>query len=167
MKHDPHTNVAELMQGIGRAARAAARVLALAPAEQKNRALRAAAAALRARGSEILAANDSDMRAAAAGRTSAALLDRLRLDADRVERHGPWTRGHRESRRSHRQGVGAMVPPERFGYPAGERAPGRDRHHLREPPQRHRRRRRAVPEIEQRRDFAGRLGKRRIQRGDP
>ncbi|HSY95453.1 MAG TPA: glutamate-5-semialdehyde dehydrogenase [Steroidobacteraceae bacterium] len=85
MKHDPHPDVAELMQGIGRAARAAARVLALAPAEQKNRALSAAAAALRAHGSEILAANAGDMRAAAAGRTSAALLDRLRLDADRVE----------------------------------------------------------------------------------
>ena len=85
MKHDPHPNVAELMQGIGRAARAAARMLALAPAEQKNRALRAAAAALRAHGSEILAANDSDMRAAAARRTSAALLDRLRLDAHRVD----------------------------------------------------------------------------------
>ncbi|MHB8476091.1 MAG: glutamate-5-semialdehyde dehydrogenase [Steroidobacteraceae bacterium] len=85
MKHDPHPNVAELMQGIGRAARAAARELALAPAEQKNRALRAAAAALRAQGSEILAANDRDMRAAAARRTSAALLDRLRLDAGRVD----------------------------------------------------------------------------------
>jgi glutamate-5-semialdehyde dehydrogenase len=85
MNHDPHPDVAGLMQGIGRAARAAARVLALAPAEQKNRALRAAAAALRAHGSEILAANAGDMRAAAAGRTSAALLDRLRLDADRVE----------------------------------------------------------------------------------
>ena len=85
MTHDPHPTVAELMQGIGRAARAAARVLALAPAEQKNRALRAAATALRANGSEILAANAGDMRAAAAGRTSAALLDRLRLDADRVE----------------------------------------------------------------------------------
>jgi len=85
MKHDAHSNVAQLMQSIGRTARAAARVLALAPTEQKNRALGAAAAALRARRGEILAANDRDMSAAAARQTSAALLDRLRLDDGRVE----------------------------------------------------------------------------------
>ena len=85
MKHDARPNVAQLMQSIGRAARAAAQVLALAPTEQKNRALGAAAAALRAHRSEILAANDRDMSAAAARQTSAALLDRLRLDDGRVE----------------------------------------------------------------------------------
>ena len=84
MKHDSPP-VADLMQGIGRAARAAARVLALAPTEQKNRALRAAAAALRAQRIKILAANDSDMRAAADLETSGALLDRLRLDDNRVD----------------------------------------------------------------------------------
>jgi glutamate-5-semialdehyde dehydrogenase len=73
------------MQDIGRAARAAARVLAHAPAEQKNRALRAAAAALRAQRIKILAANDSDMRAAANLKTSGALLDRLRLDDNRID----------------------------------------------------------------------------------
>jgi glutamate-5-semialdehyde dehydrogenase len=85
MNHDARPNVAELMQSIGRAARAAARVLALAPTEQKNRALRAAAAALRAQRGEILAANNRDMSAAAARQTTAALLDRLRLDDGRVE----------------------------------------------------------------------------------
>jgi glutamate-5-semialdehyde dehydrogenase len=85
MKQDVLPNVAELMQSIGRAARAAARVLALAPTEQKNRALRAAAAALRAQRGEVLAANNRDMSAAAARQTSAALLDRLRLDDGRVE----------------------------------------------------------------------------------
>jgi len=84
VKHDSPP-VADLMQGIGRAARAAARVLALAPTEQKNRALRAAAAALRAQRIKILAANDSDMRAAANLETSGALLDRLRLDDNRVD----------------------------------------------------------------------------------
>jgi glutamate-5-semialdehyde dehydrogenase len=77
--------VADLMQSIGRAARAAARVLALAGTEQKNHALRAAAAALRAHAPRILAANEADMRAAAARKLSAALLDRLKLDAVRVE----------------------------------------------------------------------------------
>jgi glutamate-5-semialdehyde dehydrogenase len=84
VKHDSPP-VADLMQGIGRAARAAARALALAPTEQKNRALRAASAALRAQRIKILAANDSDMRAAANLETSGALLDRLRLDDNRVD----------------------------------------------------------------------------------
>jgi glutamate-5-semialdehyde dehydrogenase len=77
--------VGDLMQGIGRAARDAAEVLALAPTEQKNRALRAAAAALRAQRSEILAANASDMQEAVARGLTGALLDRLRLDDSRVE----------------------------------------------------------------------------------
>ena len=77
--------VADLMQGIGRAAREAALVLALAPTEQKNRALGAAAAALRAQRLEILAANESDMRQAAERGVSGALLDRLHLNDERIE----------------------------------------------------------------------------------
>jgi glutamate-5-semialdehyde dehydrogenase len=78
-------SVAEVMGAIGRGARAAAVVLGLASADQKNRALRAAAASLRARCHKILAANDRDMRAAAAKGLSPALLDRLKLDEKRVE----------------------------------------------------------------------------------
>jgi glutamate-5-semialdehyde dehydrogenase len=78
-------SVEALMQGIGQAARQAALVLALAPTEQKNRALRAGAAALRAQAAEILAANEGDMQQAVARGLSSALLDRLRLDRDRVE----------------------------------------------------------------------------------
>jgi glutamate-5-semialdehyde dehydrogenase len=77
--------VADLMRGIGRAARDAARVLALASTEQKNHALRAAAAALRAQRLEILAANERDMHQALQRETSPALLDRLRLDYARVD----------------------------------------------------------------------------------
>jgi glutamate-5-semialdehyde dehydrogenase len=78
-------DIAELMAPIGRAAVAAADVLALAGAEQKNAALAAAAAALRARQSDILAANGRDMKAAEAAGLSGAMLDRLKLDAGRVE----------------------------------------------------------------------------------
>jgi glutamate-5-semialdehyde dehydrogenase len=77
--------VADLMRGIGRSARDAAAALAFAPTEQKNRALRAAAAALRAQRAEILSANEGDMQRAVASGTSGALLDRLHLNADRVE----------------------------------------------------------------------------------
>ncbi|MGO8740137.1 glutamate-5-semialdehyde dehydrogenase [Rhodoblastus sp.] len=69
---------------IGREARKAARVLALAAPEQKNRALRAAAGILRARQSELLEANARDMAAARGKSLAPALLDRLMLDDKRV-----------------------------------------------------------------------------------
>jgi glutamate-5-semialdehyde dehydrogenase len=64
-------------------ARAALPALAAAPTAQKALAIRTAAAAIRARSGELLAANAADV-AAAAG-LSAALVDRLALDAGRVE----------------------------------------------------------------------------------
>src|SRR3984885_164533 len=72
------------MQGIGRAARLAAKQLAFASSEQKNRALLAAASALRDSRADVLTANDADMRESGEG-LSAALRDRLRLDDSRVE----------------------------------------------------------------------------------
>ena len=79
------SDVHALMQAMGRAAVEAARVLALADTATKNRALRAAAAALRARRALILAANAEDMAAARRAGLGAALLDRLELDDSRVE----------------------------------------------------------------------------------
>ncbi len=77
-------SVPQIMQAIGRDARVAARALGLASTDQKDRALRAAAAALRARRHKIIAANERDMREAVAKGLSAALLDRLKLDEARV-----------------------------------------------------------------------------------
>jgi len=77
--------LSELMDGLGRAAAAAAQVLALAPAAQKDAALAAAAAAVRAQGGAILAANERDLAAARAAELSAPKLERLRLDARRIE----------------------------------------------------------------------------------
>ncbi|MBL6954304.1 MAG: glutamate-5-semialdehyde dehydrogenase [Alphaproteobacteria bacterium] len=73
------------MLALGAAARAAAAVLAKTPAEVKNLALGAAAAAMRDGAAEILAANATDMAAAAQRDLSAALLDRLLLTPDRIE----------------------------------------------------------------------------------
>jgi len=78
-------SLADLMRALGAAARAAANVLAFAPNELKNRALAHAAAALRASLPKILAANEHDMRLAASKQMSAAHLERLRLDAARIE----------------------------------------------------------------------------------
>jgi glutamate-5-semialdehyde dehydrogenase len=73
------------MRRIGREAREAARALALAPAAQKNRALAAMAKAIRGSGAAILAANGEDLAEAKASGASAAFLDRLSLDAARIE----------------------------------------------------------------------------------
>ncbi len=75
----------ELMDGLGKAAVKAAGVLALAGTAKKNAALVGAAASIRARRTEILAANERDMAAARAAKLSGALLDRLRLDEKRIE----------------------------------------------------------------------------------
>jgi glutamate-5-semialdehyde dehydrogenase len=78
-------DLAGTMAEIGRAARAAARVLALAPAEQKNKALSAMAAAIRARKAEILAANAEDIAEATRNGMTGALLDRLTLTDKSVD----------------------------------------------------------------------------------
>jgi glutamate-5-semialdehyde dehydrogenase len=78
------SDISLVMGEIGRRARAAARILALAPAAQKNRALAAMAQAIRDDQAGILAANAEDVAEAEAGGTTAAFLDRLSLDARRV-----------------------------------------------------------------------------------
>ena len=79
------SDIAAAMGEIGRRARAAARALALAPADQKNRALGAMAAAIRAQTSLILAANAEDVAEARADGVTGAFLDRLALDPARVD----------------------------------------------------------------------------------
>ncbi len=82
---EPEAEARAAMRAIGAQARAAARKLANAPAEKKNQALTAAARALRARSAEILAANARDLADAEAKSLSPALIDRLTLNADRIE----------------------------------------------------------------------------------
>jgi glutamate-5-semialdehyde dehydrogenase len=77
--------VGSIMEPIGRAAVAAATQLAQASTANKNRALQSAVAALRSNATQILAANELDMRAATERGLSGAMLDRLKLDASRVE----------------------------------------------------------------------------------
>jgi len=73
------------MNSMGQGARRAARALALTTNEQRNNALSGAADAIRRRQGEILAANAVDMSEGKERGLSAAMLDRLMLDADRVE----------------------------------------------------------------------------------
>ena len=82
---EPETDIRAAMHEIGARARAAARELANAPAERKNRALLAAARVLRERASDILAANELDCAEARSKDLSAALIDRLTLNPARIE----------------------------------------------------------------------------------
>jgi glutamate-5-semialdehyde dehydrogenase len=73
-----------LIDTLGRAARAAAADLAFASAERKHAALVGAARAVWDRRSEILDANSMDMARAAETGLSPAMTDRLRLDDSRI-----------------------------------------------------------------------------------
>ncbi len=70
---------------LGADARAASRVLATSSNEAKNKALLAAAAAIRASLKTILSANAKDMESAQKNGLSGAMLDRLKLDEKRIE----------------------------------------------------------------------------------
>ncbi|WP_394015895.1 glutamate-5-semialdehyde dehydrogenase [Roseixanthobacter pseudopolyaromaticivorans] len=81
----PPSDMAGAMLDMGKRARAAARILAVADAETKSRALLASARAIRAATPEILAANADDLVRARADGMSAAFQDRLALTEARVE----------------------------------------------------------------------------------
>jgi glutamate-5-semialdehyde dehydrogenase len=74
-----------LIADMGARARAAAAVLAGAPTAQKAAALRAAAQAIRSRRAAIVSANAADVARARDNRLSAGMIDRLVLDAERID----------------------------------------------------------------------------------
>jgi glutamate-5-semialdehyde dehydrogenase len=83
---DRTSDLSALMTDLGTRARAAARILALAPPEQKNRALEAMGRAIRANSAAILAANAEDVaEARGSGTMTASFIDRLTLTPARVE----------------------------------------------------------------------------------
>src|SRR3954454_16378243 len=88
-------DLAATMAAIGRRAREAAPALSLVSAKAREEALRLAAAAVRNRANEILAANADDLTAARKSGIGSALLDRLALDPKRLE-----TRAERGEKKS-------------------------------------------------------------------
>ena len=75
----------ELMMTLGAAARAAAGVLALAPTEQKDKALLAMAAKIRRSAADILSENARDLENARSKDLKGSFLDRLTLNEARLE----------------------------------------------------------------------------------
>ena len=78
-------DIPTLMADMGTRARAAAAELAEAPAEDRARALDEAAKAVHARRAEIIAANEKDLAFGRDKGLSDAMMDRLRLDAARLD----------------------------------------------------------------------------------
>jgi glutamate-5-semialdehyde dehydrogenase len=78
-------DIKSYMLELGRRARAAARELARADTQTKNRALLAMAAAVRRNAAKLLAANAEDVEAARASGKDAAFIDRLTLTPKSVE----------------------------------------------------------------------------------
>ncbi len=84
-KQDFVIDIEPRLMRIGAEARRAASILALASSEVKNAALAAAAAALRENADAILAANAADVAAAERAGRAASFMDRLTVDAARIE----------------------------------------------------------------------------------
>jgi glutamate-5-semialdehyde dehydrogenase len=78
-------DIAAYMRELGRAAREAARVVAIADTATKDKALHAMASALRARAADLLEANRADVAHAKAEGRDAAFVDRLTLTHGSVE----------------------------------------------------------------------------------
>ncbi|MCK0138686.1 glutamate-5-semialdehyde dehydrogenase [Aliiroseovarius sp. F47248L] len=78
-------DITSMMTEIGRRARDAAKHLAFAPPEAKEKALLAAADACWDRRAEIIAANEKDMAFGRDKGLSPAMMDRLMLDEDRIK----------------------------------------------------------------------------------
>jgi len=83
--HDKSIDIAAYMRELGRAARDAARQLARADTDSKNRALKAMAAEIRAHRADLIEANRADVAQARKEGCDAAFVDRLTLDAKAVE----------------------------------------------------------------------------------
>jgi len=75
----------EMMLTLGRAARQAAKALALAPTQQKNDALMAMAAKIRRSAADILSENLRDLETARAKELKGSFVDRLTLNEARLE----------------------------------------------------------------------------------
>ena len=107
--------VREHVRRLALQAKGASAGLAQASGEARAAALLAMAAALRAREADILAANARDMEAARQAGTKESLLDRLYLDAGRVEDMASALEDVAAASRSLGRGAG--------GAPAGKRHP--------------------------------------------
>ncbi len=127
---DAETDSTALIADMGRRARAAARVLGGLSSAVKARALDSAAEAIREAAPAIAAANAEDMARAEAAGLSSAMLDRLRLDAGRIEATAAGVAAVAGLRDPVGQLIDESRRAQRHGAAPRARADRRDRHHL-------------------------------------
>ena len=104
--------------------------MARAAPAQKTAALTAAAAAIRARRAEILAANRIDLADAGQQSLSAALIDRLLLDDKRIEAMADGLDAVAALPDPVGTELARWTPAQRARHRPCQRAAGRHRHHL-------------------------------------
>ena len=85
MANKSSESIESMMTSLGEAARRAASELALTSIDTRNRALQSAADSIRENIANIIAANKLDMASANEKGLTAAMLDRLMLDDERIE----------------------------------------------------------------------------------
>ena len=130
-----------MLNTMGKQAKTASRVLAVATTEQKNKALEAIAQALEANTETVLAANEKDLENGRSNGMSQALLDRLKLDEGRIRGIAAGVRevmalpsrrgaGGYGPARSHRPGAGGDEAAQRPETGEGIGASGGYRHHF-------------------------------------
>jgi glutamate-5-semialdehyde dehydrogenase len=131
---DAGVSLQATMTAMGQTARDGARALRLADADQRTAAIRAMAEAIRADAGAILAANARDLDRAGAAGLTAPMLERLMLDAARLEGVAagveavadiPDPLGVETAR-----GDRALDAAQRAGYRPGAHADRRHRHDL-------------------------------------
>ena len=123
-------DVQSLMRDMGRAAKAAAKSLAIATAERKFAALTGMAQAIAAHTENILVANALDMALAHDAKLAPSMLDRLQLDKNRVRGMIDSIRSIAELQRPDRRNHRRMGPAQRPAYRARAHAARRHRRHL-------------------------------------
>ena len=127
---DGNADLPALMTELAARARAAARVLALASPEQKNRALEAIERAIRANAAAILAANAEDVAEVRAGGATSAFIDRLTLTPARIDAMADGVATVRGDCRSRRRRHRKLAAPERHDDRTRAGAARRDRRDL-------------------------------------
>ena len=143
----------------GGRAKAARGALASASTAEKNAALLAAADLLEERAGDLLAANARRRRGGRGRRAWRPVRSTACASPTPASRAWPTASRRRRAARPGRRGARRLAPAQRAEDRARPGAARRGRDHLREPAQRHQRRRRHLPEVGQRRPPA-RLGER-------
>ena len=153
----PASLAADMLQ-MGRRARDAGVWLRDAGAERRTAAITAMAEAIAAAAADILAANAADLEAAREAGLVANMLDRLALDPARLAAVAHAVRDIAAIADPVGLEIARWTPAERAGHRPGAHAHRGAGGDLRGAPQRHRRRRSALPALRQRGDPSRRVG---------